>query len=239
MNGYIHSVETCGTLDGPGLRYVVFMQGCPLRCRFCHNPDTWQCNKGSKLSPEEVMEDIVKYSSFIKKGGVTLSGGEPLAQAGFSAELLRLCRKEGIHTAIDTSGAVPLNLCRHAVDEARLILLDIKHINDDKCRELTGQGNENALELLDYCQWKNKKVWIRHVIIPGITDDERDIEAMAEYLSGITAIKRIEVLPFHKMGEFKWKELGLHYELENTPEPAASSIESIRRIFRKYSLNAA
>jgi pyruvate formate lyase activating enzyme len=237
MIGYIHSIETCGTLDGPGLRYVVFLQGCPLRCKFCHNPDSWQVGTGKKVTVEELIDDILKYKSYIRSGGVTLSGGEPLLQAEFAAELFRQCKKHGIHTAVDTSGAVPMEACREAINEVDLVLLDIKHLDTQKCKELTGKGNENALNLLDYCERDKKEVWVRHVVVPGFTEDYTEIEKMAKYLSKYTVIKRIEILPFHKMGEYKWQELGLEYELLNTPEPTKKSIEKIRDIFVKYNFN--
>ena len=237
MEGYVHSVETCGTLDGPGIRYVVFLPGCPLRCQFCNNPDTWQLYSGKKYSVEDLMEDILKYRNFIKGGGVTLSGGEPLLQADFAAEVFKECKKHGIHTAVDTSGAIPLNLCKHAIDEVDLVLLDIKSIDTFKCESLTGQGNEDALKLLDYLEQNKKEVWIRHVVVPGITEDQNDIENMAEYLSKYIVISRVEILPFHKMGEYKWKQLNLKYELENTLPPQNESIEKIKSILKKYKLN--
>lgn len=238
MEGYVHSIETCGTLDGPGIRYVIFLQGCPLRCKYCHNPDTWQLYSGKKYSVDELMEDILKYRSFIKSGGITLSGGEPLLQADFAAELFRECKKHGIHTAVDTSGAIPLKVCKPAVDEVDLVLLDIKSIDTFTCKDLTGKGNEDALELLDYLEQKGKKVWIRHVVVPGITENYADIEKMGEYLSNYSVIRRVEILPFHKMGEYKWKQLNLDYELGDTPPPQKESIEKIKGILRKYKLNA-
>lgn len=238
MEGYVHSIETCGTLDGPGIRYVVFLQGCPLRCKFCHNPDTWQLYSGKKYSVDEILEDLLKYRNFIKSGGLTLSGGEPLLQADFAAELFRECKKHGIHTAVDTSGAIPLKVCKQAVDEVDLVLLDIKSIDTFKCQRLTGKGNEDALELLDYLEQNGKEVWIRHVVVPGITENDEDIENMAEYLSKYTVIRRVEILPFHKMGEYKWKQLNLEYELGDTQPPQKESIEKIKGILRKYKLNA-
>lgn len=239
MKGYVHSVETCGTVDGPGLRYVVFLQGCPLRCKFCHNPDTWKCHVGKECTAEEVVEDILKYKNFIRHGGVTLSGGEPLMQPEFSADILRRCETNGLHTALDTSGIVPLYACKETVDAAKMLLLDIKHLDNAKCMELTGQGNQEPLNLLEYCAKMRKEVWIRHVVVPGWTDDLEDIEKMARFLSGYSNISRVEILPFHKMGEFKWKELALDYELESTPVPTMELLAAIRKIFARYSLNAA
>lgn len=237
LTGYVHSIETCGTVDGPGIRYVAFFQGCPLRCKFCHNPDTWKKYEGKQYTVDALLQDILKYRNFIKNGGVTLSGGEPLMQADFAAELLRRCRKEGIHTAVDTSGAIPLKVCKEAVDAADLILLDIKSIDGIKCKELTGMGNDNALELLDYLESTKKPVWIRHVVVPGITENYDDIETMARYLSKFTVVERVEILPFHKMGEFKWKELGMEYMLYDTPTPEKDSIRKIKEILKGYGLH--
>ncbi len=237
MTGYVHSIETGGTVDGPGLRYVVFLQGCPLRCKFCHNPDTWQCNRGTVYTVDELVNDILKYKRFIQHGGVTLTGGEPLLQAEFTAEVLRRCAEHGLHTAIDTSGAIPLAQARPAVDAASLILLDIKQIDDAKCRALTGQGNGLALELLDYCQQTGKEVWIRHVVVPGITDDLPELERLAQTIARYPVVSRVEILPFHKLGEYKWRQLGLAYELTATPEPTPEAIAQIRALFAKYGLN--
>ncbi|NMA65361.1 MAG: pyruvate formate lyase-activating protein [Clostridiaceae bacterium] len=237
MQGYVHSIETCGTVDGPGIRYVIFFQGCPLRCKYCHNPDSWKVNAGQKYSVNHLMEDILRYKNFIKSGGVTLTGGEPLMQADFAAGILKECKRHGIHTAIDTSGAIPLSTCKNAVDEADLVLLDIKSIDTFKCKDLTGKGNEDALKFLDYCEKTEKEVWIRHVVVPGITENYDDIEEMGKYLSNYKVISRIEILPFHKMGEYKWKELGLDYELEKILPPEKESIKKIKNILRKYNLN--
>lgn len=234
--GYIHSIETCGTVDGPGLRYVVFFQGCPLRCKFCHNPDTWKVNAGKETSVDELVEDILKYRNFIKNGGVTLTGGEPLLQADFAAELLKRLKSEGIHTAIDTSGAIPLEKCKEAVDTADLILLDIKSIDTVVAKDLTGKGNEDALALLDYLESTGKAVWIRHVVVPGITENYEAIEKLGQYLEKFTVIDRVEILPFHKMGEYKWKELGYNYELLDTKTPEKASIDTIKDILRKHKL---
>jgi len=234
--GYVHSVETFGALDGPGIRYVVFLQGCPLRCQYCHNPDTWECKKGKEMYSKDVVSDILKYKNYIKTGGVTVSGGEPLLQSDFVAEILSLCHDNGIHTCIDTSGIIPLEVCKNAVSEADLILMDIKHIDSEKCKGITGQGNENALAMIEYCQSHNKDIWIRYVLVPGLTDDEDAIERMADYLSQFSVVKRVELLPFHKMGEFKWEQLRLEYMLKNTLEPTNDSINRTMEIFAKHNL---
>lgn len=234
--GYVHSVETFGTLDGPGIRYVVFLQGCSLRCKYCHNPDTWAFHKGKKMCSTDVISDILRYKSYIKTGGVTVSGGEPLLQSDFVAEILKLCHDNGIHTCIDTSGIVPVEVCKNAIDEADLLLLDIKHIDTEKCKDITGKGNENALKMLNYRQQQGKDVWIRYVLVPGLTDDKESLERTAKYLSGFSVIKKIELLPFHKMGEFKWRQLGLEYKFKDTLEPTKDSINEAKSIFARYGL---
>ena len=237
MKGYLHSVETFGTVDGPGIRYVAFLQGCPLRCAYCHNPDSWQFNTNRQIEAGELVADVLRYRSFL--GGLTLSGGEPLAQPAFTAEVLRLAKAEGLHTTIDTSGAIALDHCRKAVDMADLILLDIKHIDPDKCREITGQDNTKALALLEHCEKVGKPVWVRHVVVPGLSDDWDALERLAGYLSGFTCVERIEILPFHKMGEFKWQELGLPYRLGDVAPPDGRRMEQIRALFMRYGLKAA
>jgi len=234
--GYIHSIETFGSVDGPGIRYVVFFQGCPLRCKFCHNPDTWRTDAGTEYSVDELVEDILKYKNFIKNGGVTITGGEPLLQADFAAELLTRLKEHGIHTAIDTSGAIPLSKCKEAVDVADLILLDIKSIDTLVAQELTGKGNEDALAMLEYLESKGKPVWIRHVVVPGITENYEAIESLGKYLEKFKVVDRVEILPFHKMGEFKWEQLGYKYELYETPSPEKASIDKIKEILRKHNL---
>lgn len=234
--GYIHSIETMGTVDGPGLRYVIFFQGCPLRCKFCHNPDTWRTDAGKEYTVDELVEDILKYKNFIRSGGVTITGGEPLLQADFAAELLQRLKELNIHTAVDTSGCIPLSKCKAAVDAADLFLLDIKAIDTLVAKDLTGKGNEDALALLEYLESQGKAVWIRHVVVPGITEDYDAIERLGKYLEKFTVIDRVEILPFHKMGEFKWKELGYKYELFDTEPPEKASIDKIKEILRKHNL---
>jgi pyruvate formate lyase activating enzyme len=236
MKGYIHSIETGGIVDGPGIRYVVFFQGCPLRCQYCHNPDTWQINEGKEISVDEIVNDILKYRSFIKHGGVTLSGGEPLLQAEFAAEILKKCKESSVHTAIDTSGIIPLEKCKNAVDCADLILLDIKAFDTAKCQQLTGAGNENSFRLLDYLREVNKDTWIRHVVVPGITDDLDELAHMASFLKEYPNVKRIEVIPFHKMGEHKWEHVGQPYKLGEKQEPSGELIKIIKDIFMRLGI---
>ncbi|HEX3026144.1 MAG TPA: pyruvate formate-lyase-activating protein [Clostridia bacterium] len=234
--GYIHSIETFGALDGPGIRYVVFLQGCGLRCRYCHNPDTWQKECGRQISAGELFSDLISYLNYIRRGGVTFSGGEPLLQAGFLTRMLQLCRERKIHTAIDTAGSVELSLCREAVDLADLIILDIKALDSGDCIALTGSDNRNALRLLDYLEQTGKDVWIRHVLVPGITLKREKLEKLAEYIKRFSCVKKVELLPFHKMGEYKWRELRYSYTLYDVPEPAKEEIEQAKQIFKLQNL---
>ncbi len=231
VTGHVHSVESFGTLDGPGIRYVLFLQGCGLRCKYCHNPDTWQMGGGRVMDSDEIIRDILTYKNFIRSGGVTLSGGEPLLQPEFATDILIKCKENGIHTALDTAGAVPLSVSKYVLDAADLILLDIKALDNKLCKQLTGRGNEETLETLAYCETKHKPVWLRHVLVPGYTLDQKLLEALADYLSYFSCIELIELLPFHKMGEFKWKELRLPYVLEDTQPPDKQSLKMAREIF--------
>lgn len=233
ISGRVHSYESFGTLDGPGVRFVVFFQGCPLRCRFCHNPDTWAMDGGRIVRSAAVLREIESCRNFLS-GGVTLSGGEPLAQPEFAADLLRRCRKTNLHTALDTAGSYPLEHSRRVIDEADLLLLDIKALDDALCRHLTGSGIRNALDTLDYCEKSGKEVWIRHVLVPGITLARERLTALAEYLEPYRCIRRVDLLPFHKMAAFKWKALGLEDPLAATPEPAPEEIRAAEEIFRKF-----
>lgn len=234
--GRIHSIESFGAVDGPGIRYVLFVQGCPLSCLFCHNPDSWDRNDGKLTDSEVIVNDIKSYKNFIKKGGVTISGGEPLFQPEFVLDIIRRCKAEGIHTAIDTSGAVGLKIAKPVVKEADLILLDIKAIDPVMCKKISGLSNENALALLNYCEIIGKPVWIRHVMVPGYTLERSQLELLADYLTNFTCIEKIELLPFHKMGEFKWEQLEIEYKLGDTPEPTKEEIKMANEIFRKKNL---
>lgn len=218
LAGRIHSIESFGTLDGPGVRFVIFLQGCPLRCLYCHNPDTWDASKGRGTTVSELMRQIESCRNFIRSGGVTLSGGEPLMQPEFSRTLLERCREAGFHTALDTAAPFPPEHSRPVVDAADLLLLDIKALDPELCRRLTGADNRNALATLDYCEETGKPVWIRHVLVPGWTLDRAKLEALAAYLEPYRCIEKVDLLPFHKMGCFKWRALGLPNRLRETPE---------------------
>lgn len=234
--GRIHSIESFGALDGPGIRYVLFMQGCPLRCLFCHNPDTWPADDGRLIGSQEVVADILRYRNFIRRGGVTLSGGEPLMQPAFAAAILNGCREHGLHTALDTSGAVSLLACREAVDAADLLLLDMKAADDALFRRITGRGMDNTLDMLNHCENTGKPVWIRHVLVPGLTLEEGQLNRLGRLLAPYGCIQRVELLPFHKMGEYKWEALGLPYTLGATQPPETEAVEAARRLLTEAGL---
>ena len=243
VKGYVHSIETLGAVDGPGLRFVLFLQGCPLRCKFCHNPDTWRFEGGEEYTIDEMVRKILRYRTYIASGGVTISGGEPLHQAEFVLAMIRALHEEGIHVAIDTSGIYCEGTALEAAKEADLILLDIKSFDPAKAKALTGFTTDHAWQLLRARQEAGKPVWIRHVLVPGITLIDKNPEggefeneeewrtANTELIEGLrslneySCIERIDLLPFHKMGEFKYEELKLPYELTDTQEPSEEVIE--------------
>lgn len=239
ITGKIHSVESCGTVDGPGIRFVVFCQGCRLRCQYCHNPDTWDINSGTDITVDELFDDIKKYKSYMKfsNGGLTLSGGEPLLQPDFVKELFKKCKEENIHTALDTSGYVHLSIAKEIIEYTDLVLLDIKSYNADVYKNLTGVELNPTIELVKYLNEINKPVWIRYVLVPNITDNIDDVKNLAQFLSELSNIERLDVLPFHKMGEFKWAELGYDYKLKQTQPPNKELIEKIKSIFKSSGLN--
>jgi pyruvate formate lyase activating enzyme len=234
--GYVHSVESFGAVDGPGVRFVVFTQGCPLRCLFCHNPDTWKMNEGNQMTATELFSQIKTYKNFIKKGGVTFSGGEPLLQPDFIYEVIKLCKQEGIHTAIDTSGAVPLSTCKHVIEACDLVMLDIKDIDKDDCIKLTGQSNTNAMAILNHCDYIGKPVWIRHVLVPQYTYNTDKLERLAKVLSWYSCIEKIEVIPFHKMGEYKWDYVDTPYQLNDVPSATPEQVKTAKEIFKQHGL---
>ncbi len=238
VKGSVHSIETCGTVDGPGIRFVAFFQGCPLRCQYCHNPDTWDPTKGTEYTVDELMAEIRKYKSYMNfsGGGMTATGGEPLVQAKFVGELFKRCREEGIHTALDTSGFIPVDKAEQALAFTDLVLLDMKSFNPETYKIVTNVELAPTLVFLDYLKEKNIKVWIRFVLVPELTDNMDDIEKMAAYLSDFKNVEMVEVLPFHKMGEYKWAEMGLPYQLSHTATPHRRVISKVKDIFESHGL---
>lgn len=224
MQGRIHSLESFGTVDGPGVRFVVFVQGCPMRCAYCHNPDTWEMNGGTLMEPSEIIEQYERNISFYNDGGITVTGGEPLMQIDFLTELFTLAKAKNIHTCIDTSGiaynpdnAPYIEKLNHLMTLTDLVMLDIKHINPDKHKELTAQPNTHILEFAAYLDSRNVDMWIRHVVVPGITDDEQYLEELGYFIGQFHNLKALDVLPYHTMGESKYEKLGIPYKLKGIP----------------------
>lgn len=233
LTGRIHSIETFGTVDGPGIRFVIFMQGCHLKCKYCHNRDTWDSTIGTHISVSELIEKIKRYEEYIKLsgGGITATGGEPLLQPKFLISLFTKLKELGFHTALDTSGMFPLtDEIKQILSLTDLVLLDIKHINGEKCKDLVGFSNKLELEFARYLSDNNIPIWIRQVIIPGITDDEQDLLKLKEFLGSLKDIQKIELHPYHNMGIYKWKSLGFRYPLEGIPLATDEDIKRAKHI---------
>ncbi len=224
MDGYIHSTESFGTVDGPGVRFVIFLQGCPLRCQYCHNPDTWEVGTGTRRSVKSLIEEFQRNRPFYRSGGITVTGGEPLLQIDFLLELFHAAKSEGIHTCLDTSG---ITYRANESDYSRkldklmeltdLVMLDIKHSDPEAHRKLTGHSNQNILEFARYLSDKKVPVWIRHVVVPGITDEPTHLEALGRILAGLSNVKALDVLPYHTMGVEKYRKLNISYPLDGVP----------------------
>ncbi len=228
----VHSIESFGTVDGPGIRFVLFLQGCHLNCKYCHNRDTWDINSGEYKSLDDIFEKIMNYKNYIHpNGGVTVTGGEPLLQAKFLIELFTKLKKENIHTCIDTSGIIALNdNIKHLLSLTDLVLLDIKHINPEKCKDLVGFTNKLELEFARYLSDNNIPIWIRQVLIPEYTDDANDLLELKNFINSLKTVQKVELLPYHDMGKYKWKNLGLKYDLENTRPANDEDIKKAKRI---------
>lgn len=231
--GKIHSFESYGTVDGPGVRYVIFLQGCVLKCKYCHNPDSWGFDD-SKITrtPQELIKEVLKYKSFIQKGGVTISGGEPLLQAEFVYEFFKLCKQEGLHTALDTSGFIFNDAAKKALEFTDLVLLDIKSINPITYKNLTGVKLENTLKMAQYLSSIKKPMWVRHVLIDGWTDNDKDLTELADFLTTLDNIDMVEILPYHRLGEFKWEQIGVEYEFKGMLPPSAERVQNAKDIFK-------
>ncbi len=243
MTGRIHSLESFGSVDGPGIRYVVFLNGCRLRCKYCHNPDTWAREDVQLLTPQEVLTKALRYKTYWgEDGGITVSGGEPLLQIDFLIELFRLAKKRGVHCCIDTAAEpftrdepwlAKFNELMRLTD---LVLLDIKHIDDNAHKSLAGKTNENILDCARYLSEINKPVWIRHVLVPGVTTDEESLTKLACFIRTLRNVERVEVLPYHTLGEFKWETLGMPYPLKGIPPPDDEQIALANRIINNRGL---
>lgn len=223
MQGRIHSLESFGTVDGPGTRFVVFVQGCPMRCAYCHNPDTWEMNGGTLMEPEEIFEQYKRNQDFYKNGGITVTGGEPLMQVDFLIDLFTIAKENNVHTCIDSSGiayktnANPEWLAKldKLMTLTDLVMLDIKHIDPEKHKELTSQPNEGILAFAEYLDEKNVDMWIRHVVVPGLTDDDQYLYQLGYFIGKLKNMKALDVLPYHTMGKPKYEKLGMEYKLKD------------------------
>ncbi|MEO0350304.1 MAG: pyruvate formate-lyase-activating protein [Cyanobacteria bacterium P01_A01_bin.15] len=238
QTGRIHSVETCGTVDGPGIRYVVFTQGCPLRCMYCHNPDCRDLSGGKEVTVGELIEDIVRYRAYIQaSGGVTVTGGEPLLQPDFVMELLRAAQAQGLHTALDTSGFSDLDSAKRVAQYADLVLLDIKSFEPELYHRVTQVSLEPTLRFARYLHDIQKPVWLRFVLVPELTASVNNVEGLAQFVAKLTNVERVEVLPFHQMGAYKWEQLGYDYQLKDTSPPSPEQVQQVKDIFLKHGLN--
>ncbi len=231
--GRIHSLESLGTVDGPGIRFVVFLQGCPLRCQFCHNPDTWDVTKGKEYTVSQLIGEIIKYKSYMKfsGGGVTFTGGEPLLQAEFLLEVSKKCKELGISTALDTSGFIWNDYVKELLEYTDLVLLDIKNYDPLVYKTVTGVSLSPTLKFLDYLKEQGIRTWIRYVLVPQLTDNLDSVKKLSARLDQYPNVEKIELLGFHKMGEYKWKELGLEYKLSDTKEPSKELLREVKAIF--------
>ena len=231
MKAKIHSIESLSTVDGPGMRFVVFMQGCQIKCKFCHNPDTWCIQAGKEMDVQEILEKIKRSKNYLvaSNGGVTFTGGEPMLQQDFLLEILPQIKKLGIHIAIDTNGVYDVtDKVKQILEYVDLVLLDIKHIDEKMHKQLTGVSNEKTLSFAKYLDSINKNVWIRVVYMPGITDKEDSLKKLKEYIDSLKNVEKVEVLPYHEMGIYKWKELNMEYELKEQRVPSKEETNKIQ-----------
>ena len=235
--GYVHSLETFGLVDGPGVRFVVFLQGCRMRCKYCHNPETWKTDCGTQYSAADLFEKAMHYKAYWKdNGGITVSGGEPLLQPEFVTELFTLAKKAGVHTTLDTSGQPfsddPewLNKFAKLMSVTDLVMLDIKDIDGQSHHELTGHSNENILKMARWLSDNGKPMWIRHVLVPTLTDNEDKLKRLRAFIDTLGTVEKTEVLPYHTLGQFKWEKLGIAYALEDIPTPTEEQINKAEKL---------
>ncbi len=240
VTGRIHSWDLSTGVDGPGTRFVLFLSGCPLRCLYCANPDTWHMRDGEPATVDEVMAEIEKYRAFVTTagGGVTLTGGEALLQPAFTAAVLRRCKELGLHTALDTSGFLGARATDELLADTDLVLLDVKSFDARTYRKLTGGDLAPTLDFAARLDRLGKRVWIRYVLVPGWTDDEDAVEGLAGFLSGLGCVERVDILPFHKLGAAKYDALGVPFTLRDTPVPDRALVDRVRAQFRGHGLAA-
>ncbi len=239
--GHVHSIETCGTVDGPGIRFIIFLQGCLMRCKYCHNRDTWDTEGGKEMSVDELMADLVQYRHYMNAsgGGVTVSGGEAMLQPEFVKAIFTACKAEGIHTCLDTNGFVRRidETTRSVLDVADLVLLDIKQMNNEKHIDLTHVSNKYTLEFAKYLAEQNQPVYLRYVVVPGYTDCEEDAHALGQFIEPMNNIEKIEMLPYHELGKHKWTAMGEIYPLDGVHPPSRDTMEIIKNILLQYNDN--
>lgn len=238
--GFLHSFTTGSAVDGPGIRVVAWTAGCQWRCLYCHNPDTWTMSNGVPVTLTRAVEELHKYRYGLKmmSGGFTLSGGEPLLQDRFAVKLLAAAKEMGIHTALDTNGYLGGRLSDRELESIDLVLLDVKGWNPERHRKLTGMDIGPVLEFGRRLADRKRAIWLRFVLVPGLTDDFADIREIARFAAGLAVVQRVDVLPFHQMGRFKWKQLGLNYELEDTEPPSQELVDRVCNVFRDAGLTA-
>ncbi len=236
VKGRVHSIETFGTVDGPGIRYILFLQGCPLRCKYCHNRDTWDTKGGKEYTTDEIIADALKYKTFMQYsgGGITVSGGEATLQPEFIADLFKKAKANGINTCLDTSGFVSLDVLDPILDNTDLVLLDIKHIDNNKSKDLTGVTIDKTLEVARHLDKRNIPVWIRHVLVPTITDDEKDLEELGKFVASLNNVERFELLPYHTLGVHKWESMGVGYELKHIENASSKDITRASEIVERH-----
>lgn len=236
VKGRVHSIETFGTVDGPGIRFILFMQGCPLRCKYCHNRDTWDTKGGTEYTVDEIIDQVNKYSSYMKfsGGGLTVSGGEATLQPEFLKELFKKAQQNEIHTCLDTSGFVNIDVIDPILDYTNLVLLDLKHMVPEKCKDLVGVSIEKTLELANHLNKRNIPVWIRHVLVPGVTDDRENLELMGKFISTLNNVDRVELLPYHTLGVHKWENMGFEYELKDVPDATNEDVQRASKILAEF-----
>lgn len=233
MIGKINSIETMGLVDGPGVRFVVFMQGCPLRCKFCHNPETWKLNgKADNYTPEELIKKILNYKPYFKRnGGVTFSGGEPLMQKEFLLECLKLCKQNDINTCLDTAGSIPD--CEEVLKYTDLVLLDIKGTNKENYKEMTSGNFDNSVKFIKLCEKMNKKLWLRVVIVPGINDTKEYIDELIKFIKPIKNVEKIEFLPYHTLGVHKYEDLKITYPLKGVHDMDKDKCKKLENMLKE------
>lgn len=228
LKGRIHSLETFGTVDGPGIRFVLFMQGCLLKCQYCHNPDTWSLTDGKEMIVDEVLAEIEPYLTYYRSsgGGLTVSGGEATLQAPFVTELFRQVKKRwNLHTTLDTNGYNEGDKIKDLLDVTDLVLLDLKHIDNEKHIKLTSKPNDRMLRMAEWLSSHHRNMWIRYVLVPGINDEEEDLVRLGRFIGGLQGVEKLEILPYHQMGVYKWQELGWAYPLEGVPSPTSEQVD--------------